>query len=115
MKRICMVNIKGKNIEIDEKCVPLVNYFNSVGLDTKFCCEGHKANEPFFIMFEDYITTEKIVNFINEYSNKYDHSPFMGKFVMWARKINDKIVYNWEYLLYDKEHLQIDEETIIKL
>lgn len=41
------LNIKGKLVEIDDSCVPLVSYFNKIELDTKFCCEGHNKYENF--------------------------------------------------------------------
>ena len=93
-----ILNIKNKDVEIDDNCVQLVKYFNSIGLDTKFCCEGHNTWEDYNIMFEDYITDDIIFSFIEKYSNCYDHTPFCGKFVKWARKMSGDIVTNWMYI-----------------
>ncbi|APR02576.1 TPA: hypothetical protein ACXDAY_002155 [Clostridium botulinum] len=107
------INIRGQKAEIDDNCISLIKFFNSIGLDTKFCCEGHKVNEPFYIMFEDYIDDEQIVSFIENYSNKYDHTPFCGKFVKWVRKMKGEIKFNWEYIAQDKVFAQKDYNTMI--
>lgn len=107
-REFTLLNIKGKVVKIDNKCVPLVKYFNSIGLDTKYCCEGHNPNEPFTIMFEDYVTDEKIFSFIKQFSNKYDHTPFVGKFVKWARKMGGEIALNWVYIANTQECAEID-------
>lgn len=108
------LNIRGQEVDIDEKCVDLVNYFNSIGLDTRFCCEGHNEVDTFHIMFEDYISDEKIINFINRYSSKYDHTPFCGRFQKWCRKMSGNIVFNWEYTAKKQEHAIFDYEQMAR-
>lgn len=103
-----ILNIRGKEVQIDRACVPLVKYFNEIGLDTKHCCEGHKIGENFYIMFEDYIEDEKVIQFLDKYSNKYDHSPFCGKFLKWYRKLNGEIVNNWTYIAENKSYANMD-------
>lgn len=85
--------------EIDELCIPMVKYFNSIGLTTKFSCQGHdnEVKNVFDIMFEDYITDEAMIEFLELYSSKYDHSPFLGGFYKWYRKLDGKIASNWMY------------------
>jgi len=85
--------------QIDEKCIPMVKFFNTVELFTKFSCQGHddRFGNQFWIMFSIEVTDLDILIFIDKYSNKYDHSPFAGKFVKWMRKIDNKIVSNWMY------------------
>lgn len=107
------LNIKSKLVEIDDSCVPLVKHFNKIGLDTKYCCEGHNKYENFEIMFEDYVTDEQMFNFLNQYANKYNHTPFLGKFVKWARRMSGKIISNWIYAVDIVEQADIDYKRII--
>ncbi|QDY27049.1 hypothetical protein [Clostridium botulinum] len=107
------LNIKNKLIEIDDKCVPLVKYFNEIGLDTKYCCQGHNDYENFNIMFEEYITDEQMINFISEYSTKHKHSPFLGKFVKWYRKMSGEIVCNWMYIVNTYEEANVTYNRLI--
>ena len=107
------VDIRGKKVPIDKCCVPLVKFFNENGLDTKFCCEGHHKYENFEIMFEDYITDEQIFDFLNEYANKYDHSPFIGKFVKWSRRMSGCIASSWLYAVDTVEQADIDYKRLI--
>ena len=107
--------------QIEEKCIPLVKFFNSIGLKTKYCCEGHEhsPNSKFFIIFDKSISDEKFINFIEKFSNKYNHSPFRGSFSKWYRKTSGKIVYNWQYTVtFDNYELnqsfaKIDYELFI--
>lgn len=107
------VNIRGMECEIDNKCIPLVEFFNDIHLDTKFSCEGHKEWENFEIVFEDYVTDEQILDFVQKYSNKHNHTPFCGRFVKWCRKINDEIKYNWIYIVSKKEWAENDYRTMV--
>lgn len=84
--------------EIDVLCRPIVKYFNAIGLDTKFSCQGHEGlNRSFQIMFQDYVTDEQIQSFLEQYSSKFSHSPFVGHFQKWMRKMSGKIATNWIY------------------
>lgn len=107
-----IINIRGKDVEIDELCIPLVEFFNSVKLHTKFCCEGHKDSENFHIMFEDCVGDDAIIEFIESYSNKYDHTPFLGRFYKWYRKMSGKIVSNWMYVAEDRNRAKVDYERM---
>lgn len=71
-----------KNIDIDPLCLPLIEYFNSIGLTTKFSCQGHNCSlkNEFTIMFESNVSDEQIFNFILNFKNKYGHSSLKGKF-----------------------------------
>lgn len=91
---------------IDEKCIPLVKFFNSIGLETQFSCSGHEENDNgvFHIMFSEKVTDKDIENLIIKYSNKYNHSPFLGKFMKWVRKLSGEIkylkgVFEWTLLM----------------
>lgn len=92
--------------EIDEKCIPMVKFFNSIGLTTKFSCQGHdniKENE-FQIMFEDTVTDDDIYEFLLECSAGRDHTPLVGSFYKWARKMGDSIHVNWMYVIPYGQH-----------
>lgn len=97
------VRKRGHNVinydEIDEKCIPMVRFFNDIGLKTKFSCQGHDdlANNSFYVMFDESIGSSDIMDFLLRFENNYTHSPFAGRFFKWMRKMNGAIVSNWEY------------------
>lgn len=85
--------------EIDELCVPMVKFFNNIGLTTEFSCQGH-GNEflnEFYIMFDQSVTDSMIYDFISKYSEGYSHTPFNGKFIKWIRKYDGDINSSWCY------------------
>lgn len=104
--------IRGNKVLIDKECVDLVQYFNSIGLDTKYSCSGH-GKDTFEIIFEDYITDEQMESFISKYRNKYNHSLFLGKFSKWCRVMSGKMVYNWIYTAKDVRSAKITYIRII--
>lgn len=67
----------------------------------------------FEIMFEDYVTDEQIIDFLNQYANKYNHSPFIGKFVKWYRRMSGNITSNWIYAVNTVEQADIDYKRLI--
>lgn len=85
--------------QIDPLCIPMIKYFNSIGLVTKFSCEGHDNlfYNKFQIIFDNCVTDKQIQDFIMRYSNDYDHSPFLGQFYKWGRKIGEQYVESWIY------------------
>ena len=85
--------------EIDVECRSMVKLFNTIGLTTKFSCQGHNniLQNSFQIIFADFINDDDIINFISKFTNIYTHSPFQGKFLKWMRKINGEILSNWTY------------------
>ena len=77
---------------INEICVPMVKYFNSIGLNTKYSCQGHDdLNHIFFIQFKDSVSDEDIENFLSHYENNYGNNPFNGRFNKWMRKCNGRV------------------------
>lgn len=94
MHKQTTINIRGKDVLIDTHCVQLVEFFNSIGLDTKYSCQGDMVN-PFYIMFEDYIEDDKIEGFLQRFPNKYGHTNLPANFVKWCRLMNGHIKYNW--------------------
>ena len=77
----------------------LVKFFNEYGLKTKFSCQGHPSDTlgSYYIMFDNIVTDDDIKSFIVLFNNIYTHSPFVGEFVKWMRKISGEIVCNWMY------------------
>ena len=99
--------------DMDVECIPLCDVFNSCGLTTKFSCCGHgKSN--FDVIFDDDVSMLQMEEFISRFENQYTHSPFLGKFVMWMRKMSGKIVRNWMYTAPSKRFAEIDRTIIIK-
>lgn len=91
-----MVEINGAIYMIDSECVDLVILFNKIGLATKYSCQGHTLNS-YEIMFSEEVDDDKIEEFIMKFDNKYSHSPFVGKFFKWKRKVSGEIANNWVY------------------
>lgn len=90
--------------EIDILCIPMVKFFNDVGLETEFSCEGHSGKfiNNFQITFSGGVTDKDIQLFLSKLSRS--HTPLLGRFLKWTRKIDGHFVSNWEYLLgYDDE------------
>ena len=59
----------------DKECIPLVEFFNSIGLKTKWCCSGKKklfkkrhGYNFYYIMFDDEVPDEKLNTVLNEFS-----------------------------------------------
>ena len=98
MKDMVKVVIRGKEVNIDRGCVPMVNFFNSIGFNTKFCCQGHEGESlEFNIMFEEILSQEDIVDFIKHFRNQHNHTSLWGKFKLWCREINGNPSFNWIY------------------
>lgn len=86
--------------EIDELCIPMVKYFNSIGLKTQFSCQGHEGRySSFDIIFDRCVTDDMICEFLEKHSNQYNHTPFMGRFLKWMRKIDGVMSSNWSYFI----------------
>lgn len=101
----------GEWVNIDIPCIPMVLLLNRIGLITKYCCQGDKYNY-FNIMFQDNITDKDIEDFLLKFENQYTHSPFVGKFVKWTRKMSGKIVSNWLYECNSIRSVSDDFNTI---
>ena len=91
--------------DIDNECIDLVKWFNENGLPTIYSCQGHEENKlnTYHIIFDSSVLDEDIQKLLQKYSNKYDHSPFLGKFNKWMRKSSNEIINNWIYQVGTKE------------
>ena len=90
--------INGELVDIDINCIPMVKFFNSVGLTTKFSCEGDSLNH-YNIMFADSVTDKDIEDFLlkSDYLNVHNHTSFKGRFYKWCRVVSGEIKHNWMY------------------
>lgn len=61
-----MINIDGKEIEVDAECEDMVLFLNKIGYKTRMCCQGHKGNgrPSFKIWFDNDISDEKMIELI---------------------------------------------------
>ena len=88
--------------ELDTLCIPMVKYFNSIGLITEYSCQGHnnKLQNKFEIIFNKEVTDDQIIEFLSKYSVKYEQSPFIGYFYKWIRMIEHNVILrNWIYVV----------------
>lgn len=62
---------KRENIE-DKECIPILEYFNSHGLPTTMCCQGHDTTDRslFWVSFDISVTEHDIIKF---QANHFDH------------------------------------------
>ena len=93
------VKMKINYNDIDKECRDMVKFFNDESLTTKYSCAGHDNDtyNSFYIIFGDLVTDNHILLFLEKYSNKHMHTPFIGKFVKWMRKVEGSICSNWKY------------------
>ena len=84
--------------DMDEECIPLCDFFNSIGLETTYSCCGHDIG-PFWIMFSTKITEGDIRNVLDKCTNKYGDLPICGYFIRWLRKNSNQFVDNWAYMI----------------
>lgn len=99
---------------IDEKCIPFIHFFNKIGLQTEFSCEGHEgANHDFTIIFHDSVTDESIAALLKKIRSIKEGT--YGTFYKWMRYYNGGIHSNWMYNVecpsgYVYRSTQIDED-----
>lgn len=87
---------------MDEKVIPLVEFFNQRGLKTYMSCEGHnKTNmSMFWISFDDSITEEDLIHFMNNHQFENRHGKYFASCGRFAQRIYPSpkgIVKTWNY------------------
>ena len=82
--------------DMDNECVPMCDFFNNVGLKTRFSCCGHGV-EGYVVIFDDSVSDADIEKFIAKCSHEKDYTPLQGKFSCWMRKCGGVMVENWMY------------------
>ena len=78
---------------IDEKALPLVDFFNKNGLPTHMSCQGHnKTNMSMFWI--------EIVAFQRKHTNEFGAFCSCGRFVIriLATGNSDKVEYRYQYM-----------------
>ena len=110
-KKTIVIDILGEPCKIDIECVDLVLMFNKLGLKTEYSCSGH-GEHPFQILFSQDVGDAQMISFIEEISHGKSHTPIVGMFFKWVRKINGKTVHTWAYQAYSIESAAIDYDTI---
>lgn len=70
--------------ELDPEVIPLVRYFNRVGLPTRMSCQGHNQTNMsmFWIQFDPSVTHEDIIAFQRRHTNRYGGFCCNGRFVI---------------------------------
>ena len=70
--------------ELDQEVIPMVEYFNSVGLPTYMSCQGHNDTNMsmFWISFEKSVTIEDLVAFERKHTRWAGGFPCCGRFVV---------------------------------
>ena len=82
---------------IDASCIPLCDYFNRIGFETSFCCQGHRPGEEFVIHFNLNVPDCEMMAFI-QLVEKANGKGSRGKFVKWYRCIGGVFLANWIYI-----------------
>lgn len=69
---------------LDPEVIPLVKYFNEVGLPTCMSYQGHNETNMsmFWIQFDKSVTAEDIIDFQRKHTNEYGGFCCNGHFVM---------------------------------
>ena len=70
--------------ELDPEVIPMVEYFNSVGLPTYMSCQGHnKTNmSMFWIEFDKSVSIDDLVEFERKHTRMAGGFPCNGRFVI---------------------------------
>jgi len=84
---------------VDPKCRDMVEFFNEMNISTISSCQGHNnlQNNAFYVIFDVCVTDKDIDNFLSMFDKHTIHSPFIGTFKKWMRKIDGIITSNWIY------------------
>lgn len=99
---------------MDTECIAMCDIFNSCGLTTEHSCCGHDKG-AFYIIFSNKVTTAQVDEFLMLFANKYGLTPFLGKFLMWARKINKyEVAHTWMYEAPSMQFAASDAHIIVK-
>jgi hypothetical protein len=76
----------------DRECIPLVEFFNEIGLKTMWCCSGKRTlfkrkhgYNFYYIIFEDEVTDEKLNDVLNQFTYKtcFNGQPYIGPMSGW--------------------------------
>jgi hypothetical protein len=95
--------------ELDVEMVPVLDLLNfQLGIETKFCCYGHKPKEKSYIMFGDQVEDSQIQRLVEATNSISSHRL---KFFKWMRKPCDgDILNNWILEIENYENLKSKEK-----
>ena len=105
--------MKNESIEyegLDSKVIPLVNYFNSIGLKTHMSCEGHNQTNQsmFWIEFDKAVAEENIEAFLIRLREQYGSSATNGCFAMRIFPGPKYTMRRWRYMAATQEAARAD-------
>jgi hypothetical protein len=91
---------KNNQSGMDPAVLPLVNYFNSIGLKTHMSCEGHnKTNKSmFWIEFDKNVTEADVEAFLIQLKKKYGTFATCGCFAMRMFPGPKYTMRRWRYM-----------------
>jgi hypothetical protein len=110
-REVVNCELNGEVIQLEPAVIPLVDYFNSVGLKTIMSCEGHNNTNMsmFWIDFSTKVTDDDIKNFLFGLNEKYGSAATFGKF---AKAIsvgrNNEVHFRWRYMAATKNSAACD-------
>lgn len=90
--------------QLDPEVIPLVRYFNRVGLSTRMSCQGHNDTNMsmFWIEFDKSVTSEDIIRFQRNHTDKFGGFCCNGRFVMRilanTTGVGTGVEYNYQYM-----------------
>lgn len=87
--------------EIDELMIPIIKILNENGYYTKFCCQGHEDRDPAYIMFDDNIEDNQMIELLKIFDNHY--LKYVEKTDIIQKGVQFKL---WKYVRYSKDELK---------
>lgn len=103
--------------ELDPDVIPLVRYFNSVGLSTYMSCQGHnKTNmSMFWIEFHPSVSEDDIIRFQKQHTNRIGGFCCNGRFVKRilanTTGIGTGVYFSYQYMAATVEAAMMDLEN----
>lgn len=102
--------------ELDERVIPLVQFFNENGLPTSMSCQGHNETNMsmFWIEFDKTVTQEDIIRFMRNHLNWMGNFCSCGRF---AKRIiactsvtdcSEVVAESWCYFAATPEAADVD-------
>ena len=107
--------------KLDQEVIPLVRYFNQVGLPTCMSCQGHNSTNMsmFWISFDKSVTNEDIINFQRKHTNEYGGFCCNGRFVIRilanTTGVGTGVGYTYEYMAVTIEAAMEDLKRFLEI
>lgn len=102
--------------QLDPEVIPLVQYFNRVGLPTCMSCQGHNSTNMsmFWIEFDPSVTVEDIIKFQRNHANQYGgfccNGRFVSRILANTTGVGTGVEYSFQYVAATIEAAQQDLE-----